>query len=301
MGSKKYLEDRCTWFGRMVNLHYQTFYKTIHRTISVSLYFGMSDKMQIFTRPIFNTQTMLLKRFFLTILPIVIYSNIFAQSDTTAKIKVNTEITLATRNIWRGLDYGSSPSIQGTLSLNHDKYEFGAYGTTTLNGTREGYGTWLELFATFKHKQFSFTIDDYFFFNSADSLNNYFEWGNNTTQHFIETRVKWSSDKFGLMAGYAVYKNQSDKTRGLYLEAEYSPTDYLSFVVAGLTSSSYLSFYDDGGITTVGVSGKRTIPVSDNFEMLLKASLLFNPSYNKSVNAPGVGTNPVYFVVYLTL
>ncbi len=221
--------------------------------------------------------------------------------DSTKSINLNTEVSIATRNIWRGLDYGSSPSIQGTLALTHDSFEIGTYGTTTLNGSKEGYGTWVELYATAKYKRFALTIDDYFFFNSADSLNNYFDWSKGKTQHFIEARLKFDSEKLDLMAGYAFYKNKGDDTKGLYLEAEYSPFKNLSFVVGGLTSSSWLSFYDAGGITTVGVSGKRSVTVTDNFSMWLKSSLIFNPSYDKSVEAPGVGTNPVYVVVYLIL
>jgi hypothetical protein len=223
------------------------------------------------------------------------------ERDTTKTIRLNTEITLATRNIWRGLDYGSSPSIQGTLALTHDYFEIGTWGTTTLNGNKAGYGTWVELYATAKYKKFALTIDDYFFFNTDDSLNNYFDWSAEKTQHFIEARLKFDSEKFDLMAGYAFYKNKSDNTTGLYLEAEYSLFTNLSFIVGGLTSSSWLSFYNDGGITTIGVSGKRSIPVSDTFSLLLKTSLIFNPSYERSTETPGVGTNPVYVVVYLTL
>jgi hypothetical protein len=224
----------------------------------------------------------------------------FSQSDSTKNAHLNTEVTLATRNIWRGLDYGSSPSIQGTLSLNHKYFEIGTYGTTTLNGTKEGFGTWVELFATAKYKSFSLTLDDYFFFNAKDSLNNYFEYDPGRTQHIIESRLKFDSEKFDVMAGYAFYRNKGDDTNGVYLEAEYSPYQNLSFIVGGLTSASALSFYDDGGITTIGVTGKREIKPSDRFSLLLKSSLIFNPSYKKSVNAPGVGTNPVYVVVYLT-
>lgn len=238
------------------------------------------------------------------VLCLLLWSPVFAFSqntDSSKSINLNTEITISTRNIWRGLDYGSSPSLQGTLALTHDNFEIGTWGTTTLNGSKAGYGTWVELFATAKYKNFSVTLDDYFFFNADDSLNNYFDWRSEKTQHFIEARLKFDSDKIDLMAGYAFYKNKFDDTKGLYVEAEYSPFKNLSFVVGGLTSSSWLSFYDDGGITTIGVSGKRPIQITDNFSLMLKTSLIFNPSYDKSVEAPGVGTNPVYVVVYLTL
>jgi hypothetical protein len=239
---------------------------------------------------------------YLTLLMLIPALPLFAQqSDSSKVLQLNTEITLATRNIWRGLDYGSSPSIQGTLALTHANFEVGTYGTTTLNGNKAGYGTWVELYATLKYKQFSLTIDDYFFFNAEDSLNNYFEWKDDRTQHFIESRVKFDSDKLDLMAGYVLYKNSQDPTNGIYFEAEYSPFVNFSIIAGGLTSSNWLSFYDKGGITTLGVSGKRPIRISETFSLFLKTSLIFNPSYDRSVEAPGIGTNPVYVVVYLTL
>lgn len=244
-------------------------------------------------------------KFFITIWIVLVGSGgvVEGSSDTTKSKKdlpLNMEVTLATRNIWRGLDYGSSPSIQGNLAWSKEFFEVGACGTTTLNGRKEGYGTWLELYATAKYRGFSVTVDDYFFFNASDSLNTYFDWKQPSTQHFIESRIKWDSDKLDLMAGYAFYKNSMDKTKGVYLEAEYAPFRNFSIIMGGLTGASWLSFYDNAGITTLGISGKRELNMGPRFSPVLKTSLLFNPSHGKSVNAPGVGTNPVYFVVYMT-
>jgi hypothetical protein len=243
---------------------------------------------------------MKLKRTLLALALLPLY--VFAQAPDSAKtVNLNLEVSLASRNIWRGLDYGSSPSIQGTFSLMHENFEIGTYGTTTLNGSKQGFGTWVELFATYKYRQLSLTIDDYFFFNAADSMNNYLEWDRTNTQHFIESRLKFDSDKFDFMAGYAFYKNKADHTTGIYMEAEYSPFKNLSFIAGGVTGANWLSFYDAGGVTTLGVAGKKPIQLSEKFSMLLKTSLIFNPSYDKSVNAPGVGTNPVYVVIMLTI
>lgn len=217
--------------------------------------------------------------------------------DSLAEIRLNTEVVLSSRNIWRGLDYGSSPSIQGTLAVRKNAFEIGAFGTTTLNGSKEGFGTWMELFASAYWRNWSFTVDDYFFFNANDTDNNYFDWSRSATQHILEARVKYASPRFSVMTGYAFYKNRMDRTSGIYVEAEYFFTENFSFLIGGLTDESWLSFYRKGGVTTVGFTGRRLIKFSDNFSAQLKASLVGNPSYDRSVNAPGVGTNPVYFVV----
>lgn len=226
---------------------------------------------------------------------------VYGQSDSTKTLDLNTEITLASRNIWRGLDYGTSPAVQGALALRDTYYEVGTFATTTLNGNKGGYGTWIELYATGKYKKIQATIDDYFFFNSQDSLNNYFDWNQNKTQHLIEGRLKYDSDKLDITTGYCFFKNTADKTNGIYIEGEYSPYKNVSFLIGGLTSSNWLSFYDGGGITTIGATGKRDIKVNNSFSIYLKCSLLFNPNYQNALKGVGVGNNPVYFIVSLTI
>jgi hypothetical protein len=229
------------------------------------------------------------------------FSDTKAQNDSTKKdFDLNTEVSLLSRNIWRGLDYGTSPAAQGTLALRHEHFEVGSFATVSLNGNKAGYGNWLELYVTGKFKDFQLTVDDYFFFNSIDSLNNYFDWDQNKTQHFIEGRLKYDSEKLDLTAGYCFYRNLADKSTGVYLEGEYSPNKNISFIVGGLTSSSWLSFYDGGGITTIGASGKRELNLTQSFSMIVKCSLLFNPNYRNALANTGVGNNPVYFVVGLT-
>lgn len=227
--------------------------------------------------------------------------NSSGQADSTRALDLNTEVTLASRNIWRGLDYGTSPSVQGTLALRHKYFEVGAFATATLNGNKNGYGNWIELYATGKYKKFQLTVDDYFFFNFHDNQNNYFEWYSNTTQHQVEARLKFDSDKLDFTAGYCFYKNSADDSNGIYLEGEYAPFKNFSFIAGGLTGSNWLSFYDEGGITTIGASGKREIQVKESYALLLKCSLLFNPNYKNALPLTGVGNNPVYFVVSITI
>src|SRR5687767_7995782 len=52
------------------------------------------------------------------------------------KFKLEYSVTLASRNIWRGLDYGSSPNLSGDFRLAHKYFGVGVVGTMTLNGSR---------------------------------------------------------------------------------------------------------------------------------------------------------------------
>ena len=111
-------------------------------------------------------------------LTLAIPSSGYGQEETSksSDLSINVEQGVSTRNVWRGLDYGSSPSVWGDLYGSFKGFSLGAMGTTTLNGSKAQYGTWLELYASYTFKNVSLVIDDYFFFNPQDQDNNYFDY-----------------------------------------------------------------------------------------------------------------------------
>jgi len=236
----------------------------------------------------------------------------FAQDDSvkTKNVTVNTAFTLASKNVWRGVNYGNNlPTLQGTLALVvKEKFEIGACGTTTINGDKRGFGNWMELYTSYTINRWSFTIDDYYFF-SYDSLNDYFNWDSKTTQHLIEGRVKYNIDKkFNIMASYNFYANK-DAQKAFYFEAEYFIKPDFSFTVGAVTGPSWLNYYDKGGITTIGINGYRDLKVSKKIKIPLKSSLYFNPNYKNIAKWDGsgyvdpgynyLGRNPVNFIISL--
>ena len=87
-------------------------------------------------------------------------SPFFTQENSTdsSNFNVGIDVGIGSRNIWRGLDYGASPSVWGDLSGSYKNFSIGAIGTTTLNGSKAQFGTWLELYAKYEFKSFSFVI-----------------------------------------------------------------------------------------------------------------------------------------------
>ena len=167
-------------------------------------------------------------------------------------------------------------------------------GTNTLNGSKSQYGNWLEMYASYEYKNLTFIIDDYFFFNSKDSANNYFDYTPEKTQHLIEARVEYKNKVLEALVGYVVYSNDADNTNGVYLEATYKPNKKLSFTSGYLTNSQWLSFYNSGGLTTLGINCHSEIQFLKQ-KLPLKTSLIFNPNYKNA--SPLIGNNPAYFVI----
>lgn len=234
--------------------------------------------------------------FILFLLPFVVLS----QVDTTKSISLNTEISISTRNVWRGVNYGNnSPSVGGSLGLNYkDVFEIGAFGTATLGGTKSGYGNWLELYATYTHNNWSLTLDDYYFF-SYDSLNDYLNWSSTNTQHLLEARLKYDHEKFNIVASYNIYASKN-AAKAFYFEAEYFIIPELSLLFGALTGESWLNCHDAGGITAIGVAGYRDIDLTKTFTVPLKTLLVFNPNYKNISQYEGLGRNPVNFLLTIT-
>ncbi|WP_338760831.1 hypothetical protein WAF17_14330 [Bernardetia sp. ABR2-2B] len=220
-------------------------------------------------------------------------------ADSTNKGEVIISASIYNRYIWRGVNFADAPSIQALFAYSKGGFEIGTYGATTLNGDKRGYGNTIEVYATYKYKNFSITIDDYFFYESIDSLNNYFEYGKNTT-HFVEGRLRYDHDKFYLMTGYVLYTREIDDTKGLYLEAGYYLNDYIKVVAGGVTSSSFLNFQDTGGITNIGIYGNRTLNITPSFSLDLQTALIASPNYKNVADITGVARNPIHFLIGIT-
>jgi len=238
-----------------------------------------------------------MKKALFSIYIIALINNCYCQGEAisdSSYFTVDIDFGVSSRNVWRGLNYGSSPSVWSDFYGSLRNFSIGAMGTTTINGSKSQYGNWLELYAGYEFKNFSIIVDDYFFFNVSDSANNYFDYTQEKTQHLVEARLEYENDFLKAMAGYVIYTNRADNTNGVYIEATYKASEKISFTAGCLTASQWLSFYDAGGITTIGINGQREFDVLHK-KLPLKASLIFNPNYKNA--SPFVGNNPAYFVI----
>jgi len=231
--------------------------------------------------------------------------------------KLNVGADLMSRYVWRGLDYGGSPSIQPTLSFSIGGFEIGYWGAMAM--THNFAET--DLFARYSIKGFTITLTDYYIpalatevndtkftysknpdkinfdTTSGDHLNRY-------TCHSVEAVLQYKGpEKFPFSILVATYIYGNDKSpedtvftqTGLvqsvnfknrystYIELGYSfAVKSFNFdVFAGATpfSSVYSTPAYEGGFAVVntGITAYRSVKITDNFSLPLKASLIFNP------------------------
>jgi hypothetical protein len=209
-------------------------------------------------------------------------SNIHAQDDDSLKVIVNADI--CSRYVWRGLDYGSSPSIQPTLSLTKKNFEIGYWGAISTLGTYNE----TDLYLKYTLKNFNITVTDYFFpVNSIPSTKTerYFNYEDKTTGHVFEGLIGWKgSEKFPLyiFAGVSFYgadKDTSGNNRySTYAEAGYSFKIKNNGLDAFIGFTPYEGLYGNGiGIVNIGLAGSKKIKITENFELPAKVTLVVNP------------------------
>jgi hypothetical protein len=230
---------------------------------------------------------------------LVLLSFVAVAQDSLKQHLILTSVSLYSKNFWRGNIYGNNaPAISGTLAMRlKNNFELGATGTSPTSGNRDGYGIWMELYASHTMGRFTVTVNDYYFFNAQDSLNDYFNWKRTNTQHIIEGRLKYNSGRFNTTASYVLY-TANTAVNSLYLEAEYFLVPNLISMSAGAVfGPSSLNFYDKGGVTHFGFTGYRDIQISKELSLPLKISIMTSPNYKNASKYPAFTQNPINLIV----
>jgi len=154
---------------------------------------------------------------------------------------------LFSRYVWRGVNFGASPSIQGQLAYTTSGFTAGCFVAKSLNGNAVGFSNTSNIFLSYKYKGVSLTVDDYFFYDE-DNLDRYLDWSD-TTLHFIETRLRYDGERCYGFAGYNVYGAEGINKDAVYLEVGYKfPKHDLSIFAGYLTDKSDLNFSTKGGV-----------------------------------------------------
>ena len=215
-----------------------------------------------------------------------------AKSQDSTKVKLNIGADLMSQYVWRGTDYGASPSIQPYLSVSCKNFEFGYWGAIATNSLYKE----IDLYAKYTIGKISILATDYYIPTTVPSTitdNRYFFFDNAKTVHTFEGSLIFKGDeKFPLWIsanaffygndkrwGFDANKDASDKTYfSSYFEAGYSiPFNENSCdVFVGFTPKAG-AYGNDIGIVNVGVTGFRKIKISDDLELPIKASVVANP------------------------
>ena len=213
--------------------------------------------------------------------------------DTTEK---ETELDLGadfkSRYIWRGTDFGNSPSIQPFMKLNVGKFEFGAWGSYSSNSNNLQES---DLYLTYNASDmFSLTITDYFLSNGTLKNNEYFAYKESFTGHVFEGGMTITGAKdmpLNIYVGTNFYGADAKKSNGknmysTYIEVSYNgkikETDYSLFIGgtpnnADKTKKESGFYADKAGLVNIGINAAKKIKITNNYDLNINFSVIANP------------------------
>ena len=230
---------------------------------------------------------------------------VYIQAQEKSTSKINITCDLVSRYIWRGLDYGKAPSIQPTFSFTKGGFEIGSWGAFNTIGSYHE----LDLYAKYSLKGFTATFTDYFVHNESDPNDTrYFDYNEWTTNHTFEGSLQYKGpDKFPISILVATYfygndrkdtPDLADSTKTIvkqnfstYIELGYTVTckEKTFDLFVGLTPAAG-AYGNTFGVINAGITGYRTIPITEKFALPVKASLIANPQARN-----------LYFVLGITI
>ena len=225
----------------------------------------------------------------------LIVLSLFFISSTFAQFSVGTDFV--SRYVWRGFDFGQSPSIQPTVEYGTGGLAigfWGAFATADANTVSEEvdfYGSYgFDLGE--KGGSLSIGFTDYMFptsdgfhignFNNFDGMTVYNDVDTVTGgSHSVEVNVGYSGpESFPISIAFNVFVHNIENNP-IYFEVGYSTAVEdigLDFFVGGTTGEDGFYYATDSfGFINVGLTASKEIKITDDFSLPIFGSIITNP------------------------
>lgn len=217
----------------------------------------------------------------LFVLSLLGFSPMINAQEAEKESPFSVNVDLFNRYVWRGTDFGGSPSIQPGIAYTKGGFKAGAWAAYTTNGNQTQECD-LYLSYTFLKKMATVTVTDYFFPIDGAS-NKYFDYNDTTTSHIFEVSAAFNGTEklpLGILIGMNVYgadprKDNGDPYYSTYIEANYQFKNIKLF--AGFNPIESGFYGDYLGFCNIGATAKRDIKITESFSFPLSVSLITNP------------------------
>ncbi len=229
-----------------------------------------------------------MKKIFITISAIIYFSSSFIYSQ-----EVELGVALYSRYVWRGVDFGNSPSIQPAVTFTAGGFSIGDWGAYSFAGTGNVYSE-NDLWASYSIKtsggSFTAIVTDYFFPSAGMKYFDYKKDGEGA--HIIETGLSYSGpESFPItLSGYMNVHNDVDNST--YFEAAFPFTveTVSASVFVGATGGGDNGYYGPANFQVInfGFNFAKEIGITEKFSLPISASLIVNPYIEQSYLIVGI-------------
>jgi uncharacterized protein (TIGR02001 family) len=224
--------------------------------------------------------------FFIFLLSIIV--------SAQSKPEVNAGADVVSRYVWRGMDFGSAPSIQPSLSLGIVGFEVGFWGAYTFsnnNQTSDELDAWFSYTYSIENSiSFSAIVTDYYFPNAGTRIGNFNNYDNpdGAGAHILEVGLSvGGAEAFPLtLSGYINVYNDAGNNTYFQLDYPFTVNDVdLNFQVGASGGSKDNPAYyntDTFNVINVGLTASKEIKITDDFSLPVFVSYIINPRVEMS-------------------
>lgn len=194
-----------------------------------------------------------------------------------AEAQIDMSLEYNSRYVWRGFDFGSSPSLMPEVTFTFGGFEIGAWAAYATNGNPEG--SEINFFAGYTFEtsagDFSLHVTDYMFPDEPVSFLK-------SDFHFIEVGLSYETalsenTSLGLSTNIFVH---NDDDNAMYHEISITQAlkEFELALFSGFTTgATELYENDDFAFINVGATLSREFTIGDSTPFGVSASLITNP------------------------
>ncbi|GAO28821.1 hypothetical protein [Geofilum rubicundum] len=178
------------------------------------------------------------------------------------------------RYVFRGVDFGNSPSLQPSITFTSGNFTLGAWGAySTGNGAVGAFGE-ADLYASYAF-DFGLSLGATSYYYPGTS---WFELDEGVSSHAIELNLGYEVSSFSFAANYIV--NDSRDGAGAeggdtYFELGYGAGAFDLFVGAG---DGWHSSTGNFEVVNVGIGTSKDIQITDSFAIPMNGAVILNPN-----------------------
>jgi hypothetical protein len=214
-----------------------------------------------------------MKKFMYGIMTIFII--LFAAPPAYGQVDIGVDIM--SRYVWRGFEFGNSPSIQPEMSISSGGFSAGVWGAFATSGDPEG--TEVDLWAAYtfatESGDFTLSVTDYTFPIHHTGLNGAETWFEGDA-HFVEVGLGYDGPESFPISVFAGMFVHNDDDNSVYIELGYDAGPVNFFL--GFTPSESAAYATTGaGIINAGFGATREVRISETFSIDLNAAVVANP------------------------
>lgn len=224
----------------------------------------------------------------LLLLPLLLLTTMVNAEEKLKESPFSASLELSTKYMWRGIEYGTAPTVFPMIGYNTHGFNAFAMGGYAIDGSHQE----VDLGVSYSASEFTIGVSDYYYPSAVGEKDGYFKLNNRNTGHWVEAYATWIGTKIPLWITLSSYIFGADKNEeGKQMYSSYAEVGYTySFnddnnialcVGANLNKGFYTGY--QSGFNVVNINAKYSTAFKfGNYKLPVSASYVLNPYKNKS-------------------